>query len=264
MSENRGTRGRGPVIVAVAAAILLVLTVAVVWGWKNLGPDSVRTEHETDRYEGVTELALSNNDGDVTVVAGDTDAVVVERELVWSREKPGSDEQVSSGRLSIEQTGCAGWIVAQGWCHINYRIRVPADTVLDVSVDSGDLVTENIAGKQWLNADSGEITVTGASGAVDLNADSGDIVGDRLAGGTVSADADSGDIDLRFVEAPTAVTADADSGEVRLRVPDDGQSYRVAVQVDSGKEEVTVPTDAAAERIIEVQADSGDVEILTA
>ena len=106
-------------------------------------------------------------------------------------------------------------------CSIDYDIKVPDATLVNVDIGSGD------------------ITLGGALARVSASSGSGDIDAKSLATPTLLAKTGSGDLDLNLAQAPTTATVKTGSGDVNVQVPR-GEAYAVNVTTGSGDQDVTV------------------------
>ncbi|GAA4915521.1 putative adhesin [Stackebrandtia albiflava] len=262
MSDDTDTRrmprGGKIALSLVLGVVILAGAAAAGWAiWRSTVPDHVESRSQMYQQP-IDRLVVDNDSGDVEVVAGTGDGVVVERTLRYGDREPEAVETWSGEVLTIDFKGCGREFLPAGACSIDYRIEVPADTVVELEVDSGNIVVEGITADLNLSADSGNIDLENVTGRLDLSADSGDLRGDDLASTDVTFDVDSGDVELGFVEPPANIAGEADSGSVTLVVPDDGAPYRVDATVDSGSSQVEVAVSDTATRAATVTVNSGD------
>lgn len=283
MSESTSEKRRSStaVILVVTVAVLALLTAAGMWVWKNVSGVGSDSESQSKTYDQtIKTLTLVGDSGDVTISASDSDEVVVDRSLEWTDKKPVSKETVSGDALRIKLDGCDTTLnLGFEHCQISYDIQLPADVVLDIQVDSGNIATRGVTANQTLFTDSGDITadksggevdattdsgdisLNGAEGVVTARSDSGSIMGTKLNSATFEGTTDSGDVTLEFTAAPESVDINADSGDIEVGVPDDGESYRINSSTDSGDEDITVETSSKADHEIKVEADSGNLTV---
>jgi DUF4097 and DUF4098 domain-containing protein YvlB len=130
---------------------------------------------------------------------------------------------------------------------VRLAISVPPDLPLDLRSTSGDLITEEMAGRQELDTTSGEIVVSDAGGPVRASSTSGAV---RLSGrGAARLRTVSGDVTVEAVGGP--LDAHTTSGELVVRVARDS----LALGTVSGSIRVEV-----APRGIVATTTSGDIE----
>jgi len=167
---------------------------------------------------------------------------------------------------------------------VRLAISVPRDLALDLRSTSGDLVTEEMAGRQKLDTTSGDIVVSDAEGPVSASSTSGSVrvsgrgaarlrsvsgdVTAEAAGGPLDAHTTSGELvvmmaqdsldlgtvsgNIRVEGAPRGIVATTTSGDIETR----GAAGVVRLSTSSGRVDVTlVPP---LERV-EVSSSSGDI-----
>lgn len=252
---HRGRRRVWLVAGALAVTAGLVLGGLYLWAW--IGNRS-EAQHQT--YERTAaRVEVDTKAVDVTVVAGDSDRVVVDRELRWSFGKPQIREVWDGDALRISAE-CPSAPRLPG-CSVRYRIEVPRNAAVDAHTTSGSLSVTGVDGELRLATSSGRLTADGVGGALWASAQSGDIVATGLRSETVDVSSSSGGAALGFAGAPRQVTANVRSGDFEMRVPRTGGPYAVVLSVESGARVVDVEQDGAARNRIDVESRSGDVRI---
>jgi DUF4097 and DUF4098 domain-containing protein YvlB len=118
------------------------------------------------------------------------------------------------------------------WAEVRLTITMPAHMNLSVRAASGDIFSEDLQGKQRLEAESGDITVIGAASNIRARATSGDLhVSDVQA---VDLRTLNGDILIENARGPArARTA---GGDIRVREPADSlvlHTVRGGIHVDA-------------------------------
>jgi DUF4097 and DUF4098 domain-containing protein YvlB len=133
---------------------------------------------------------------------------------------------------------------------VSYEIRVPRDTTVIVSSDSGAVEVNTVTGAVTVSTDSSEITLTGLGGNTQVKTGSGEVKvagssgGLRVAtessamtlrglAGALEARTQSGAIRASFTGAGSA---DVETGSSAIQL--DGLSGRLAVRTQSGRVEV--------------------------
>lgn len=253
---SRATRRRSGWLVAgiVVAAILVAVCALSALG---LSARRSQTQDHTYRHT-VDRVVVDVGSGDVTLGPGDAGRVAVHRRLTWSWSQPRIVETWSGNTLTVHYR-CPGVNLGPG-CGVDYGLRIPAGTIVDVHTGSGEIRVRDMAGPLTLDSGSGDVAVSGAGGTLSLHTGSGDVNASGLTATRASARTGSGDVTLRFTGAPATVTAESGSGDVRVYVPAD-TPYRVATHTGSGQVDVRVPTDPDASASITVRTGSGDVTI---
>jgi Putative adhesin len=173
----------------------------VVLGWGTAQTVSLMsrdrfTETATFDASGITGLEVDNGLGDVEVLVGGRDEVVVDTSVDAGLQPPDRDVRVV-GDTVVVRGSCDGvWTV---WCSVEHSALVP--TGIEVQVFSGD-------GDVRIEGDLGRISVVANEGDVEI----------RVPG--------------RMAYAVDAVSVD---GEVAVEVPTDPSAGRVIyVRVDEG------------------------------
>ena len=167
----------------------------------DLNDDTTRRiDEDTIPLGDLDALAITTDNGQVDVVAGNVTAVELRAVLVESdrgdadytvrREATGDTE-----RLVIDGECDGGWLDR---CSVGFRVVVPADFDVDITTDNG------------------RIDVDGITGDLDIRTDNGAIDGDDLGAATAIAQTDNGRIELSFADTPSTVDAETDNGRICL------------------------------------------------
>lgn len=206
-------------------------------------------EEDTVSYDVTDKVAalhvVADNAGTVEVVESDRRGIRVTERLTWLKHKPETSHKVRGDTLELTFT-CPttwGWGALGASCDVSYQIEVPTGLRVKASSDSGNLTLSNL------------------SGAWHATTDSGTIQADGLTSGQVTAETDSGDVNLAFAEPPAQVMAITDSGRIVIEVPQ--ESYAVAARTDSGHKNIRLASVPSARRTITLSSDSGDLEVRT-
>jgi DUF4097 and DUF4098 domain-containing protein YvlB len=215
----------------------------------------------------ITEIRVTGGSGDVTVTTAAVDKTTIKR-VVRRSTDPGESYRLDGTVLNID-TSCGHD------CHVSYEIQAPAGVAVRGELRSGDVHLSGV-GTTELELTSGDVTVRDASGPVQLNARSGDIrVVDAKSsvkvestsgnihalnvGGAVDLKVTSGDLTVELA-APHSVTAEATSGNVNVRVPEG--DYQIRTDTGSGDASVHgLTSDPDAKNIIDVRTRSGDAVV---
>ncbi|MFD7498602.1 DUF4097 family beta strand repeat-containing protein [Streptomyces sp. NPDC059832] len=195
-----------------------------------------------DRVTGVT---IDSRGGDITVVAGDGDAVNVTENLKYkSDKKPSTEHFVRGKQLHLDVATDCGSSLGSADCSVNYRVEVPRGVAVDLKSGGGD------------------IHLDGVSGGVDASAGGGEVKAENMAAQKLKAASGGGSIDLTWAKTPDDVDVNAKGGNVTLHVPDSG--YQVSASTTLGSEKVEVKKDSSSERRIKARTFAGDVKVLVA
>lgn len=217
-------------------------------------------EYEQEDSFEVTEevhtVILDGGAGDNYVLGGQYDTVQVTRRAQWRGDTPEVDAYVQDGVLYLSD-GCEGW----GWCEVDHEIILPADVDLNLRVGSGDMELNTINGDVRLNTGSGDVYLNQVTGALDVEVGSGDIEGGALALTSFYGQTGSGDVNLRYTQAPDLVDLRTGSGDVMLDLPE----ANYALDLDTGSGDImlnNVQDNTGSEKLLRVSTGSGDISIL--
>ena len=183
------------------------------------------TVEETFVVDGPAVLDLEADFGDVTVTGSEGDRVEVIAKLnLW-----GSNEEDARQQVDIQMTQEGNRInvrvVRPEWVYIfsftkgprvDFEIRVPPETSLQLVTFSGDLAVSDVIGTAKLETDFGSIEVEEMTGPISSQSDSGDITLIGLTdSGDLEAETNFGKLVLRDITADS-LTARSDSGDVQI------------------------------------------------
>jgi len=249
-------------------------------------PEVSETSQATFTWTGADRLVLENKYGNITVIGVETSedsAHAVVTKTAWAGSEADArvvlqqvflTNQVENSRCKI---GVAAPQDARERLTVDYEIRVPRRTSLEVSTTfgavavreassalaaksaSGEVVLEDLwaveGGETRVNSAAGAVRVPGwnvPAGSLLVETTSADIRAERLTGGTISLTSRSGDVLVQKAQATGTASFESASGDVR--VSDGGAGVRALVRTQSGSAEVT---NLRAEQV-HVETISGD------
>ena len=234
-------------------------------------PEARETSQAAFTWTGADRLVLENKYGNITVIGvegseGASEAVVTK--TAWAGSEADArvvlqqvflTNQVENGRCKI---GVAAPQDARDKLTVDYEIRVPRRTALEVTATFGTISIQGASSALTVRATSGEVFVTepcamdggetkivSASGSVRVagwNVPSGsllvettsaDIHAERLTGQTISLSSRSGDVLVQKAQVTGTASFESASGDVR--VSDGGGGTRALARTQSGSAEVT-------------------------
>ncbi|MEV8508021.1 DUF4097 family beta strand repeat-containing protein [Actinoplanes sp. NPDC051475] len=254
-----------------AALTLVAAAAAAALTGCDQGIGAAKLTYDDTEKVKITEIVVSGSSGDVSVRTAPIAETHIKRIVRSSGADPGASYRLTGTSLAVD-TSCGAD------CRVSYDIEAPTGVAVrgelnsggltlvqvgsaDVTVTSGEIVLDRIAGEVKAGARSGNIVATGLAGKANLTTRSGNIEGMELTGGgAITAEATSGNIDLQLVQ-PASVTARVSSGNVDLMVPPG--SYRIARQVGSGDFESDIASDPKATKVLDVHTGSGNASIVT-
>lgn len=189
----------------------------------------------------VGQLRLDGKAGAVSVVAADGPISVTEK-LRWTDSKPTTSHDVAGNTLTLTDSGCAEQRSVNGRCEVDWEIRAPAGTNLD------------------LNSKAGGITLTGTAGTVVAKTSAGGVDAKDLTSKSVTAQSRAGGVELAFAQPPDLIDASTNAGGVEIEVPT-GTGYAVDADSNTGHPEIDVQRDNASPHKIKASTNAGSIEI---
>jgi Putative adhesin len=218
------------IVATVAGSLVAQFFQRTVVETSTLGPDVARV---------VTDVET----GTVRVRVGPPgSAVRVTTTRRWSFRAPTTSSTVVAGTARLTARCDQGFTLVL--CSVDLDVVVPPGTDLELTVGTGQVV------------------VDGADGQLRVAVATGDVAATALHSSAVQAAVTTGDLRLSFVSAPSNVAARTTTGDVTVTLPA-GERYRVHDSSTVGTRSVSVPTDPAATRTIEVSTTVGDVRVRT-
>lgn len=248
-------------LLALGGIALIGVGVLTGFGW--WWPSDAEATAELSQQ--IRSVRVENDEGALKVRTG-TGPVKVHQEFSFRWSKPDDAYRVEGDTLVLSGCGRS--------CEVDYDIVVPegipvtgkldsgrADIAgvssVDITVDSGQVEVRNVPGAVKVKADSGRVELADIGQDVTVNASSGSIKGERL-GGNVDVRADSGRIELTLVKAAD-ITAQSDSGSIEVTVP--AGEYDVTGTTDSGSRDIEVAQSGSSPHKLELNTDSGSVRV---
>jgi Toastrack DUF4097 len=227
---------------AIVAGAVLALAAGAALVYSLLGLGSRHTSVETRAFTGpVRTLEIKTHAGDVELVRGER-LVMRETHHYHGSRKPKVSHRLSDGTLTVDDLGCTGFSLTSG-CSTDFRIEVPAGTVVRATSDAGDLAATGLALPE-----------------LRVQTEAGDVEATRLDAPTVQAETDAGDVKLSLLGAPDLVEAETDAGDVEIRLPQG--TYAISTDTDAGDTHVTrLVNDPQATARISARTDAGDIDI---
>jgi DUF4097 and DUF4098 domain-containing protein YvlB len=213
---------------------LLGLTLLVACGGVNARSD----ERSYDVAEQVKTLVIDARAAAVTVEAGDGPIRVTET-YHYTEDKPRTSHQVSGTALKLTETGCGN---ADVRCAVEFKVRVPAATAVEITTNAGAVSLSNL---------TGNVTVATDAGAVE---------GKGLGSDNVSVKTDAGATSLQFAEPPATVEASTDLGAILVKVPS-GTSYAVDVSTAAGGSHIEVQQDPSSRYKLSLRTSVGAIRV---
>lgn len=171
------------------------------------------TEVREFEVSGEPNLTLSNISGDIEILPGDSDRVVVN----YHREDERIEVKMSQSgdRITVETKYPKGSFRGKGG--VSFEIHFPGSGQLEVSSVSGDIKLNGIQGEIDIHSVSGTVEVSNVAGDLRLGSVSGDVEMSGLGDSRVEANSVSGDIVYRRGDLlGTKYSFSSTSGDIRV------------------------------------------------
>lgn len=246
------------VVIVVGAVILLGAIVSSVLG--TWAAASVHTTSRTVAVDGVTELDVQVDAGDMRVEFADIDDAELEVRSAW-----GIDRWTlvrDGGELMVASPN--GWFNGWfgGWFGGNGSavLRLPQSLEgmdADLGLAAGDLTVDGSFDELDLQVDAGSAEVSGSANSVEahLSAGRAELVLDDVGEAQVTVNA--GSLEAAFSgSAPDELVAEVNAGSLRLVVPDG--EYDVSSEVAAGDFDNRIGSVPGAAHTIRVTVSAGD------
>ena len=212
-------------VLIIGCASVMGVFGGLAWHYANL-PEVRSTVSKTFIVQAAPTLKLVNGSGDVTVRSGDGSHVVVTA-IKRAQAETSSDAQSSVRNIPVtmEQSGNTVMVTANGVGEsdlghielVDLTVIVPRISQLAITVDSGNVSVQNVAGSFAIQVNAGGVTLSGVEFRTTSSV--------RVAAGNISV---SG-----VVDTGSAVNVRVNTGDVTLRVPADS-TMQVDAYTDSG------------------------------
>lgn len=241
---------------------VIAVTVGGFFLYRSLaGSKPASTEQHTDSYtHPISLLVVKSDSGNIAVSAGDAGKVTVTQNAKWADQRPNVTQQWTGDTLTITAT-CPD----KNNCQVEFAVTLPATAAVQTQVRSGDISVAGLAGSLDLSSTTGEFTVADVSGPLRIAGGSGDVKGSGLRSTDVTAQHETGTIDLGFVVAPRSAAATTrDSGDVTITVPaltDGHGGYNVQATTGNGDRKVGVTQDSNGAYSVNASTADGDVTV---
>jgi len=246
------------------AGVLITVIVIMVGGTfvmlSLFGSATPTEEQQHQAYQrSVSRVELDVDSGDISISAGGSGQVVVERLLRWRKTKPQVGAEWDGDTLHL-----SGRCPDQKDCTVSYQVRVPAGVSVRAHTIDGNISVADVTGELDLRNESGDVTVRNSAGPVRIMGDAGNVTGTGLRSGSVDLQTKDGDVALAFAAVPTSVRVVLTDGSVKIAVPRTGtgiDGYHVQASTAAGQRNVHVDEDSAGKRSIYAQLVAGDVTV---
>lgn len=257
-AEQSTQRSRNLVWMISGVALAVLTLVGITMLLTATRPEQQETQ--TQAYEQkITRLELDIDSGDVKIAPSTNGKVSVERDLRWTSQKPGIQEEVAGETLRITSKcpqGGTWWLNSR--CSMGYTVKLPAGAAIELKVSAGIIDVRDMLGELHLDTSAGNIDVLNSVGKVFAETSAGNVTLKNAKSTDVDVRVSSGNVELGFAVAPKTVFTHVSSGNIEVTVPR-GEAYKVTADTSAGQRTVNVDVNSAAERSIEVDTSSGNV-----
>jgi hypothetical protein len=182
-----------------------------------------QSHHTSRQFTGtVNVLDVDMSSGSLRVIGTNDPVVTVDVTTHGGLQSADHSETIDGDHLRL-RSDC-GVAVLSPSCGIDFVVHVPQHASL---VARGDGVS---------------IDLTGLSGDADVSIN-------------------GGDVDMQFASSPHTVKARVNGGRVDVELPHDRTDYHVKARAEGGSTHVDVRTDPASDRLIDVKASGGSIDV---
>lgn len=256
MALRNRTRGRMAWLAGGSLFSVAMLAWVTLQGVSALAHERHRTH--TVITTPITAVNVSSGAGSVHIEGTTDSTVTVDASISDGLFPPSHHETVEADRLLLS-SHCQN--VVNSFCKVDYTIRVPETTVVNVHSAGGAIYVSNLTGPLNLSSSGGGVHVTGGSGAMRLRSSGGGVSAIGITSSTVDADSSGGGIHLTFQQPPTNVKVSSSGGGVRVELPPATDGYAVDARSSGGSTHTDVRTDPGSARVIRARSSGGGVRI---
>jgi DUF4097 and DUF4098 domain-containing protein YvlB len=238
--------------------------------------------------DGASELTVNSAAGDVDVIAGEGDEVLVTaHKTAWSTSNDAAQAALADMALDVTQNGNAidvrftqeTDVLIIGETHldtVDFTIVVPSGTAVTAATNPGDITLGGLEGAADLRTGFGDVSIQEASGAlaartdsgtitvrrvdagsaaIDLATQFGDLILENVRAGEIAVRTSSGDLTLHRVTSNGDVSLDSEFGDIRFEV---GKADGLTVESNSAAIEIA---DVSMDGALIIQNGFGDITL---
>jgi hypothetical protein len=255
---SQRSRGGSRLAWIVVGGILTIVSVA--WGALSIADllAHERSHAVITITKPVMVVDVSNSGGSVSIEGTSANEVTIDASLSRGLGKPSHREDVEGDRLVV-RANCPPVIAS--FCHVDYRIAMPAGTDVLVRASRGGITLSSLRGVVDASSSGGGVRAVEMSGPLRLRSTDGSVSATALRSDRVDASSSDGSVRLSFAEPPTDVRASSSDGGVTVEVPDTADAYHVEATSSDGTTLTPVRTDPTSSRRIRATSSDGDVTV---
>ncbi|MDX2599663.1 DUF4097 family beta strand repeat-containing protein [Streptomyces caniscabiei] len=245
--------------------ILAILTCVTLVGgaaWYLLMFLVTDTESDSSAIStSVRNVELTIDSGDIEVdVVGQGEKPELHKELTRSLRSP--DETIKQEGDTLHVTTRCGDGV--GRCASDYRLTVPADTVINVRTGMGDVSVKGVRASAEGRTQMGDVHVEHVTGdRLVAVSKTGDITLRDVKFDTAEATTKLGDVVVEDIDVFKKLTALSKTGDVEVNLPENAGPFAVDADTSIGDRKVTVDQDSSSGTSVDARTKIGDVTVRT-
>ncbi|NBE97149.1 hypothetical protein FE391_04950 [Nonomuraea sp. KC401] len=246
---------------ALTTIVALLASTAALWdGFASTRMPEDTRQRSIPFSDRKIKISSSRGDVHVSIVPGQAGEVFIRGTVRWTRDRPTVSEdwdaRTSTLRLDVAcpETGRP----EDPRCMADYLLSVPPETDIEAGTTRGDLDAGHVFGDVRLTSVSGTVRVNDLAGSLWARVGTGDINAEGLNADKTDVEVGAGDVNLSFVNPPSAVRAVVrTSGDVGVFVNSGSYDLTVAGRNTT----VDIDKDPASPRKITAKAPDGYVTL---
>jgi hypothetical protein len=249
---------RPGLVPVVAGLLLLALLIGLILLWLSYGDSAGGTSVFEDSIETGPEpvVRLTNGPGRVSVegVEGLENVEINAKRYARGRNTAAAKEnaaqvpvEASSGEDSALEISSDGG----GGTGVDYALRVPRETVVEIKSEAGDVETSGLDNSVTVRAESGDVSVEDVRGSIGMEAVRGDVTVESVSTETGNAEIAVGSGDLEIENLVVGILeARVESGDVALLGRFSGSGL---ILVETGSINVRLPSEDTNDLTLEAR-----------
>lgn len=254
-----GYQGRGLAPLLVVGLLVLALVVGGILLWRYYGDRAGGTSVYEDSIESGQEplVRLVNGPGQVLVegVEGLENVEISAKRYARGRNSTVAKENASGAPVDVSNDGSTLEISSEGGLGVDYDLRVPTGSVVEVESRAGDVEVSGLDNEVRVIAESGDVSLQDIQGSIVVEATQGDVTIRSVNTETGNAGITVGSGDLELADLVVGILeARVEVGDVSLGGRFSGSG---SVFVETGSIDVRLPSEDA--RDLDLEARVGEV-----
>lgn len=255
--RRRGRLAGRPGMVSIVGVLLLALLIGGLLLWSFYGDRAGGTSVFEDSIESGSEpvVRLTNGPGRVRIegVEGLENVEITARRYARGRNPAVAKENATGVPVQVanEDSGIEISSEGGGGTGVDYDLRVPTGSTVEVESAAGDVEVSGIDSNATIRTENGDVTVEDVQGSIVIEARSGDVIVGEVSTETGDAEitVDSGDMELRDLVVGI-LEARVEAGDVTVSGRFFGSGR---ILVETGSIDVRIPPEDARELTFETR-----------